>query len=354
MTPHRLRCLGCGRSSEPSLDLRCGACAGLFRVEYLEPPTRNAPRLPWQPLSLGEGDTPIVEVAIAGGVIAKLEFLAPTGSFKDRGAAILIGAARHFGVEQFVEDSSGNAGAALAAYGAAADMRAHIFLPASAPPAKCAQIEAVGGIAHPVDGPRDAASRAAHDFADQRGFPFLSHNLSPYFAEGMKAVAWELTAQLAQLGGAPEQIVLPVGNGSLLLGLQRGFAELREAGGTTPTPRLHAAQSTGVAPLVAAFQGRTVPPAAPTVADGIAVAAPPRLEEMVAAIRQSDGSAIAVAEGAILEAQRELGRFGLWCEPTSAVALVAVQQLRRAGLIAPDDRVVVPLTGSGLKQAAAT
>ena len=344
MTPHRLRCLRCDATSEPTLELHCGECGGLFRVEYDEPPSAEGPRLSWEAVTLGEGDTPLVRVDIAGGFWAKLEFRAPTGSFKDRGAAILIGAAREFGVREFVEDSSGNAGAALAAYGSSVGCGRT----SSCPPTRHARSWprlSAGACRTPVAGPRAAASAAAQRFAAERGLPFLSHNLSPYFAEGMKAVAWEL---IERLDAPPDHIVLPVGNGSLLLGLQRGFEELLAIGRLERLPRLHAAQSESVEPLVAAVNGRAARPAMATIADGIAVASPPRLDEMVAAIRASGGTATAVPEAAILDAQRALAEHDLACEPTSAVPLVALKQLRERGVIADADRVVLPLTGAVL------
>lgn len=351
---HHLVCLDCGRSCAPSLDLRCPECGGLFRVEYHDPPRSYEARTPWLPVSLRGGWTPLTELPLAGGFLAKLEFFLPTGSFKDRGAAILVGAARAFKVDEFVEDSSGNAGAALAAYAAAAGITAHIFLPASAPPMKRAQVEGVGGIAHRVEGPRAAAAEAAQRFADQRGLPYLSHNLSPYFAEGMKNLAWEFVDQMTGVtpDRLPDHIVMPVGNGSLLLGLWRGFQDLIQTDKANRIPRLHAAQAESVAPLVAALKGKSAPPPAPTVADGIAIAAPPRLAEMVDAVRGSGGSAVAVSEADILEAYRQLGRTGYWCEPTSAVPVAALEQLRRDGVVGPDECVIIPLTGHGLKRGA--
>ena len=345
---HQLVCLECERATGPTLDLHCPRCGGLYRLEYHDPPVGYEPRRPWIPVSLRHGWTALQALPAAGGFTAKLEFLSPTGSFKDRGAAMLVAGARAFGVREFVEDSSGNAGAALAAYGAAAGMRAHIFLPSSAPPVKRAQVEAVGGVAHPVEGLREAVSEAARRFADDRKLPYLSHNLSPYFSEGMKGVAWELRDQYYPKP-PPAHIVLPVGNGSLLLGLQRGFEDLLEAGKIERLPRLHAAQAEAVAPLVAAVNG--APPRAPrpTAADGIAVAEPPRLAEMVAALRATNGAAVAVSEEAILESQRELGGCGLWVEPTSAAAVAGLELLRGDGTIADDAEVVIPLTGHGLK-----
>ena len=348
---HQLVCLACERATDPTLDLHCPRCGGLYRLEYHDPPAGYEPRRPWIPVSLRHGWTALQALPAAGGFTAKLEFLSPTGSFKDRGAAVLVGGAAAFGVREFVDDSSGNAGAALAAYGAAAGMRAHIFLPSSAPPVKRAQIEAVGGVAHPVEGPREASGVAAQRFADEQGVPYLSHNLSPYFAEGMKDAAWELAWQVmgATSVAAPDHIVLPVGNGSLLLGLQRGFEELLEVGKIEHLPRLHAAQAEAIAPLVAAVNGEPPQPPGRTAADGIAVAEPPRLAELVAALRATNGAAVAVSEEAILESQRELGGCGLWVEPTSAAAVAGLTALRGDGTIADDAEVVVPLTGHGLK-----
>ncbi len=345
MTPHRLRCLDCGFRAEPGLELSCALCGGLFAVEY-ESAARESVRLPGVAWSLGEGSTPTIELdwELPVRLELKLEFLAPTGSFKDRGAATLIGMAREFAVREFVEDSSGNAGAALAAYGASAGMRAHIFLPASAGAGKRAQIEAVGAVAHSVDGPRAAATEAADAFVAESGLPLLSHNRSPYFSEGMKLVAQEIAQH-----GLPDSIVLPVGNGSMLIGLWRGFSELAESGLIGRIPRLHAVQATAVSPLAAAFRGHDTPPTRPTIAEGIAVASPPRLAEMLSAICESEGSAMAVSEVEITSAHRRIGQRGLHVEPTSAVALAGLERLSARGLIAAGERVLVPLTGSGLK-----
>src|SRR5690606_4078479 len=124
-----------------------------------------------------------------GALLAKLEFMTPTGSFKDRGSAVLVSVAKLEGISEFVEDSSGNAGASLSAYAAAAGMKAHVFVPATAARGKLDQIRIFGAELHAVDGPRQAATDAAEAFVAQRGLPYLSHNLSPFFSEGMKAVA---------------------------------------------------------------------------------------------------------------------------------------------------------------------
>lgn len=346
---HALRCLDCPVRSNPSLALSCPTCDGLWEIEYQRLPPGDI-RVPTTALPLGEGETPTIafdwEAARSLRLDLKLEFLSPTGSFKDRGASMLIGAAWGFGISEFVEDSSGNAGAALAAYGAAARMRAHIFLPAGAAPAKFAQIEAVGATAHPIEGPRSAATEAAEAYAREQGLPFLSHNRSPYFSEGMKPAAAEIAAH-----GLPDSIVLPVGNGSLLIGLHQGFDELRQIGTIDRIPKLHAVQATAVSPLAAAFRNHEPPPVAETIAEGIAVAEPPRLKQMLSAVRETGGTATSVAELEIANAHRDIGRRGLYIEPTSAVPFAALSRLVARGMIAEGERVLIPVTGSGLKSA---
>ena len=198
-------------------------------------------------VALGQGGTPTISFdwpdALRLRLELKLEFLSPTGSFKDRGAAMLISAAWSGGATAFVEDSSGNAGAALAAYAAAAQMSAEIFVPADAAQSKQAQIRAVGGTIHAVEGDREAVAAAAERYARERGIPYLSHNRSPYFSEGMKSAAEEIAEH-----GLPDAIVLPVGNGSLLIGLHRGFRELVQLGRIERMPRLYAIQAMNVGP----------------------------------------------------------------------------------------------------------
>ena len=344
---HHMRCLDCGAEAGASLELSCAQCGGLFEIAYPRL-AEGGVRLPLTALPLGQGGAPTIRFdwpdARRIRLELKLEYLAPTGSFKDRGAAMLIAAAWSQGATAFVEDSSGNAGAALAAYAAAARMSAEIFVPADAPPAKQAQISAVGGNIHRVGGDREAVAAAADHYARERGIPYLSHNRSPYFSEGMKLAAEEIAER-----GPPDAIVLPAGNGSLLIGLHRGFHELVEQGRIDRLPRLYAIQSMNVSPLAAAAQDRDPNPVEPTIADGIAVPNPPRLAQMLDAIRESGGAADVVAESEIEAARAAIARRGLFVEPTSAVPLAALRRLTERGMIAEDEQVLVPLTGSGLK-----
>ena len=308
-------------------------------------------RLPLSELPLGQGGTPTISFdwpeARRLRLELKLEFLSPTGSFKDRGAAMLVSAAWSANTTAFVEDSSGNAGAALAAYAAAARMSAEIFVPANAPEVKQSQISVVGGNIHPVEGDREAVAAAAQRFARDQDIPYLSHNRSPYFSEGMKPAAAEIAEH-----GLPDAIVLPVGNGSLLIGLYRGFQELIQLGQIQQMPRLHAIQAMNVSPLASAFRNHEPPePPEPqqTIADGIAVAQPPRLAQMLEALRGSGGTAGVVSEMEIDAARQTIAERGLFVEPTSAAPLAALRRLVERGTISEDERVLIPLTGSGMK-----
>ena len=344
---HHLRCLDCEALASASLDLACERCGGLYEIDYPRL-AEGGIRLPLTALPLGQGNTPTISFdwpdALRLRLELKLEFLSPTGSFKDRGAAMLVSAAWSGGASAFVEDSSGNAGAALAAYAAAARMSAEIFVPTDAPETKKAQISAVGGKIHAIDGDREAVAQAAERYAHEQGIPYLSHNRSPYFSEGMKSAAEEIADH-----GLPDAIVLPVGNGSLLIGLHRGFRELVQLERIERMPRLYAIQATNVSPLASAFRNHEPQDPEPTMADGIAVAKPPRLAQMLDAVRESGGAAGVVSELEIDLARTTIAQRGLFVEPTSAVPLAALRRLLERGMLIEDERVLVPLTGAGLK-----
>ena len=311
-------------------------------------------------ISLGEGDTPLVPLPRWGaahglpGVLAKLEYLAPTGSFKDRGAATVIAVLAGAGVTSIVEDSSGNAGAAMAAYAARAGLRARIFVPESAPAAKRDQIAGYGAKVVAIAGTREDVAAAAEQAAHADGVAYASHSRHPAFVEGTKTFGLEVAASLAD--DPPRHIVLPVGNGGLLLGAFKAYRELAAAGFTAPLPCLHAAQAAACAPLAAAFTAGADEPlsiqARPTVAGGVAVGRPARGGEVLAAIRASGGSVAEVDDDSARATRADLSRLeGLDLEYTSVVAFAAAARLRASGLIGYGDRVVIAATGSGLKDA---
>ncbi len=358
---HLLRCVDCSATREPSVkDLYCEVCGGLFKVEYLDPPDGMTPRLPMhdptRSNSLGEGDTPVVLLEKTGEALglhslwAKFEFMSPTGSFKDRGSVILTTMGRDLGVTEFIEDSSGNAGASLSAYAAAAGLNAHVFAPSSAAIGKLDQIQMFGASLHKIEGPRQAATDAAEAFVKERDLCYMSHNLSPYFSEGMKAASYEL---VDVLGGEIDHVVLPVGNGSLLIGMVRGYQELLAAGVIVKIPKFHCVQAHAVRPLVAALNGEqwSYHDALPTDASGIAVSKPPRLAEMLEAIKSTNGSGITVPEESLGAWQKRLSASeGLFSEMTSAGAFAGLERLIESGEIEHGSNVCLPITGSGLKE----
>ena len=238
----------------------------------------------------------------------------------------------------------------MSAYAARAGIKSHIFVPADAPEAKLRQIRAYGAEVHPVEGPREAVTEAAIAYARQRGLVYASHMLSPYFAEGTKAFAYEVARQFE--GTAPDHLVFPVGNGSLLIGAFNGFNELLASRRIEKIPRLHCVQSRNVMPLVAAFNGEAWSPesATKTVAGGISIAAPSRQWQILEILRLTGGSAVAVEESSILRMQKDLAEEeGIFAEPTSAAAFAGLEALVDQGVIQEADTVLVPVTGFGLK-----
>ncbi len=352
-------CGSCGRPYPPSgHPFRCPECGGLYdyshEFEYA-PPSRRVGRglqrysaffgwLGEAPLvSLGEGGTPLV--AIDGGdceKFLKCEHLNPTGSFKDRGTAVLISALAADGVDQAIENSSGNAGASFAAYAARAGIRARVFAPAFASGPKRAQIEAYGAELVTVPGPRANASRASLEAAAE-GAVYASHAYLPYGLAGMATAAFEI---VEQLGGAPGTVITPVGQGTLFLGMYLGFKALLRAGVIERLPRMIGVQSEACSPVWSAWSGKAWQAGeVDTLAEGIRINQPLRLASLLKAAEESHGGFEVVGEAAIRQSVSELGHLGFFVEPTSAVVWPV---LASAGASLPGPWVAV-LTGSGMK-----
>ena len=304
-------------------------------------------------VSLGEGWTPLLPGEWHGTRIDyKLEFMMPTGSFKDRGTTVLVSYLKSRGIQRVLEDSSGNAGASLAAYAAAAGLACRILVPETASYPKIAQIAAAGADVVTIRGSRqDVAEAAMRQSAE---LFYASHNWQPMFVEGTKTLAYELWEQAGFR--APDNVVVPLGYGSNVLGTDRGFDELRRAGEIARRPRLFAVQAAAVAPLAAAFREgveHLVPTEIrATVAEGIATSRPTRVAEVLRAVRESGGTIVAVEEAEIVQALRDLARRGLYVEPTAAAAAAGLTRLLASGVIRAQERTVVVLTGSGLKASA--
>lgn len=302
-----------------------------------------------RPITLGEGGTPLVPAAIGGRqVLFKMEFLQPTGSFKDRGSSVLAAVLSGAGVKRAVEDSSGNAGASLAAYLARAGISLRLYVPASTPPVRVAQAVACGARVDATAVSRTEATIKAVRAA--RGSRvYASHAYSPYFLAGQATLAFELFEDLG--GRLPDAVVAPVGHGVLLLGLYHGFRQLVRAGLAAPMPRLFGVQASACSPIAGAWR-RGAEEARdgarrPTRAVGIGVSDPPRSREVLRAVRDTGGAMTTVAERELVRAQRRLARLGWYVEAASAAPVAALSDL--VPLLGSSEVIVVPLTGSGLK-----
>jgi threonine synthase len=301
-------------------------------------------------VSLGEGWTPLVGRQWNGVPVQfKLESQMPTGSFKDRGTAVMLNHLLEVGVGPIHEDSSGNAGSSIATYAAAAGLRCRIYVPAAAPRGKIVQIAASGAEVRIIPGTRQAVTEAALAAVGESFY--ASHNWHPFFIEGTKTLAYELWEQLGF--AVPDNILVPTGYGSNILGLDRGFDELIRQGEIARLPRLFAVQAENCSAFAAAWAigAPDYVPFTPgsTIADGIATVKPVRAAEVLAALRRSGGAVAAVPEAEIGPALQVLGRLGLFVEPTAATAGAALTGLLRNGTIRPDQTTVVVLTGHGLK-----
>ncbi|MEU7990317.1 threonine synthase [Streptosporangium canum] len=309
------------------------------------------PVSPRHRVSLGEGFTPMLPLDWNGlRVHFKLEWFNPTSSFKDRGITVMISHLRGQGETHVLEDSSGNGGSSVAAYAAAAGIRAKIIVPAATSAAKILQARAYGAQIELVEGTREQVSDEAIRQSEQ--IPYASHNWHPFFLQGTKTIAYEMWESLGFR--APDNIVLVAGAGSNILGCDIAFSELLEARQIDRRPKLLVGQPEHWATIADAVNGidpRSRGPRVPTIAEGASIANPVRLPETVEAIRRSGGAAVAVTEDQIRTAVRKLASRGLYAEPTSSVAAAALDHFLADGTIGPDETTVVILTGAGLKSA---
>ncbi len=294
-------------------------------------------------VTLGEGNTPLIQSNVAGCEVAwKLEYLNPTGSYKDRGSAVLLSFIKSRGAQSAVEDSSGNAGASFAAYAARAGIKAKVFVPQSAAGPKRTQIEAYGAAMMTIPGPRSAAAAAVKQVADQ-GEVYASHAYLPFGMIGNACIAYEI---LGQLCSTPGTVIAPIGHGSLLLGIVRGFAALKRCGAIERIPVFIGVQARACAPVWAAFtkfKGELAE--GQTVAEGVRVRYPVRSQALIDEMSGDQDQIMAVRENKILLARDSLAKMGFYVEPTSAIVWDAV--MRAAGKV--PEPIVALLTGSGFK-----
>jgi threonine synthase len=317
---------------------------------------QSFPVSPDRAVTFNETMTPLVAIELDGVRIdVKLDGQLPTGSFKDRGTAVLLSFLAGEGVSRVVEDSSGNAAASVAGYAARAGIACEVYAPATASPGKLVQADAYGATVIPISGTRDDVSRAAEIAAEQPGNAYATHNWHPFFVEGVKSWALEAWEQLGFT--APDAVIAPAGSGSIVLGAFRAFSTLKAGGEIERLPRIYAAQALSCAPLVAAIESGADETSTydrqPSLAEGIMIANPVRGRELLQALRESNGGAVSVEETEIKTALIDLARKGIYVEPTSATAIGAWRKLVARREIAAGERVVVLLTGNGLKATAA-
>lgn len=359
----QIRCTRCASPyPEDATPYLCPQCGGIY--DFDGPPVFDRQRvdsgLPgmWRFLhafdlphrapvvSLGEGSTPLIPISCESRVVyLKLESLNPTGSYKDRGSAVLLSQLAARGVTEAVEDSSGNAGASFAAYAARAAIHARVYVPDAASGPKRGQIEAYGAELMRIPGPRSAAAEAVLQEA-RRGVAYASHAYLPFGLPGIATIAYELWEELGQ---APGTLIAPLGHGGLLLGIMRGFSALQKAGLILRQPYYLGVQAKACAPAWLGYtrgiEAMALAAEGPTVAEGVRVRRPVRAETILRTLDKGMGSITAVEEGEILPAYRELAREGVHVEPTAALAWAALKEI--AGNT--PEPIVLILSGAGLK-----
>ena len=359
-----LKCFSCAKTYEEDRPIWRCQC-GSFLVHSFEKNPRLEPkeikaraedwwrykealplRNPEHRVRLAESLTPLTQGMLAGErVLLKDDGHCYTGSFKDRGTFLMMSKFREWGLSDIVEDSSGNAGASVAAYARRAGIRARIFAPAYTDPGKLQNISRFGPELVKVAGTREDTAQAALAAAEHTYY--ASHNWNPYFPAGVKSLAYEIWEQLDFK--APDRVLVPAGGGSSLLGLYYGFMELAETGRIEHMPRLTGVQSAACTPLCTAFaQGasNTSPVTKQsTLAEGIVIADPVKGAAMLRALYDTGGNCICVSEAEILSALEILGAQGFQLEPTAAVSSAGYIQGLRRGIISSAETTVVLMTG---------
>ena len=360
----RYVCGKCGKTEDTSTRKAKCECGGLWKLDF------KAPRFTleeidtkewslfryrkfmaledesWREISLGEGMTPIIR--FDENVLLKMDYFMPTLSFKDRGAAVLMAHCKAIGVESVVQDSSGNAGNSVAAYGAKAGIQCEIFVPEGTSPKKINMIRAHGADCTVVPGSRDHCADVCRRKVEEEGAFYANHVYNPFFYEGTKTYLYEVYEQLGRL---PENIVIPVGNGTLFLGVMHALDEFMASGIIDHVPQIIALQTEGCDPLLeAAARGLkqyAEIETKPTLAEGIAIGKPMRSEEILEYVYKYGIRFIHAREAEILSARAALAEKGVYCEHTTAANYAAYLNYCRQFGDTPD--CLITMCGAGLK-----
>jgi threonine synthase len=312
-------------------------------------------------VTLGEGDTPLLPARRLGAafgctaLFVKDEGLNPTGTFKARGLSAAVSRALELGVRTIAMPSAGNAGAALAAYGARAGMEVYIYMPVDTPDLNKKEGVIYGAQVTLVRGLINDCGAIVRRKAAVEGWFDVSTLKEPYRAEGKKTMGLELAEQFGW--DLPDAIIYPTGGGTGIVGMWKAFAELEALGLIgSRRPRMISVQAAGCAPIVQAFERglEHAPPweNASTIASGLRVPVAIADYLILRAIRESGGTALAVSDEEILQAMREMGAYeGIFAAPEGAATWAAAKRLLRQGVLRPDERIVLFNTGTGLKYA---
>ena len=307
-----------------------------------------------EPVTLGEGMTPMLPSRKYQNLLIKDEGLNPTGSFKARGMSAALTMARHYGLEKLAAPSAGNAGGALAAYAAAAGIEAYVFMPKDVPLANRLEVEACGGRLTLVDGLISDCGRMVAERKDQEGWFDVSTLKEPFRVEGKKTMGYEVAEQMHWT--LPDAILYPTGGGVGLIGMWKAFEEMEALGWieTGKRPKMISIQASGCAPIIKALHEEKAAsemwPDAHTLAAGLRV--PKAYGDFIILdiIRQSCGTAVAVSDDAIMQGVKELAAVeGIFACPEGGAALAAYQRLLADGFLKESDKVVLFNTGSGYK-----
>ncbi len=374
-----LRCRECGRVYDVAPQYSCEWCFGPLEVAYdfdaiaasisradieAQPQTiwRYGPLLPVDPPvepGLSVGCTPLVradrlaEELGLGELWIKDDSRNPTNSFKDRVTAVALAKALEFGLKTLACASTGNLANAVAAHAARAGLPSYVFIPADLEPAKVLTTAVYGSHVVAVEGNYDDVNRLCAELAAELPWAFVNVNVRPFYAEGSKTLAFETAEQLGW--ETPDHVVVPVGSGSLLTKINRGFADLHRVGllEREPRVRVSGAQAAGCAPVAAAFTSGAdaIRPVRPnTIAKSIAIGNPADGYYALDAVRGSGGAFAAVSEAEIVDGIRLLARTeGIFGETAAGVTIASLAQLASRGVVRPEERVVAYVTGHGLK-----
>ena len=358
-------CSRCGKRERIDTRMAHCECGGLWKLDF-EPPVFNSENvdrniwsmfryrkymaldddISWRGITLGEGMTPIVQ--LDSDVLLKMDYFMPTLSFKDRGAAVLIAHCRSIGVDSVVQDSSGNAGNSVAAYCAKAGIRCEIFVPEGTSPKKIDMIRAHGAVCTVVPGSRDHCADVCREKVEREGAYYANHVYNPFFYEGTKTYIYET---YEQLGRIPANIVVPVGNGTLYLGVMHALEHLLTSGCIDKMPQIIALQAEPCDPLLQAAERGLAEPAEitpkPTAAEGIAIGKPMRGREILEYANKYGVRFIHAPENRILEARAALAKKGIYCEHTTAANYAAY--LHYCEKYGPADDTLITMCGAGLK-----